>query len=130
TVPNLLAYDPAFAYEIAVIVQDGLRRMYHEQQAIFYYLTLYNESYAMPAMPKGSSEGILKGMYRFSSVDAGASGTRHTNPKRDRGLPRADDQAKTPADDRGESAVRPQLFGSGPIVREALRAQQTLAERY
>lgn len=65
TIPSLLAYDPAFAYEIAVIVQEGLRRMYAEGEEIFYYLTLYNENYAMPPMPQGSEGGILKGLYKF-----------------------------------------------------------------
>jgi pyruvate dehydrogenase E1 component len=65
TIPNLLAYDPAFAYEVAVIIQDGLRRMYEEGEEIFYYLTLYNENYAMPPMPSGVEEGILKGLYKF-----------------------------------------------------------------
>jgi pyruvate dehydrogenase E1 component len=67
TIPNCHAYDPAFAYELAVIVQDGMRRMYVEQQDIFYYLTVMNENYAHPGMPKGAEEGIIKGMYRFSS---------------------------------------------------------------
>jgi pyruvate dehydrogenase E1 component len=100
TVPNLLAYDPAFAYEIAIIVQDGIRRMYQEQESIFYYMTLYNENYAMPPMPEGSAAGILKGMYHYASKDAGA---------------------ETP---------RVQLFGSGSILRESLRAQEILAARY
>src|SRR5262249_1828654 len=61
TVPNLMAYDPAFAYELAVIIQDGIRRMYGEghREDVFYYITLYNENYAMPPMPEGSAEGIL-----------------------------------------------------------------------
>src|SRR5215831_8505342 len=67
TVPNLVAYDPAFAYEIAVIIQDGIRRMYEKGENIFYYITLGNENYMMPPMPKGAGvrEGILKGMYLF-----------------------------------------------------------------
>jgi pyruvate dehydrogenase E1 component len=65
SVPTLLAYDPAFAYEIAVIVTDGLRRMYAEGEDIFYYLTLYNENYPMPPMPAGVEDGILKGLYKF-----------------------------------------------------------------
>jgi pyruvate dehydrogenase E1 component len=64
-VPNLLAYDPAFAYEIAVIIQDGIRRMYKEGESIFYYITVMNEPYVMPSMPEGSRDGILKGMYKF-----------------------------------------------------------------
>ena len=63
TVPNLIAYDPAYGYELAVIVQDGLRRMYAEGEDIFYYLSVYNESYVMPeAMPKGVESGIIKGL--------------------------------------------------------------------
>jgi pyruvate dehydrogenase E1 component len=65
TVPNLLAYDPAFAYEIAVIIQDGMRRMYHDNEDVFYYLTLGNENLAMPPMPEGVRDGILKGLYKF-----------------------------------------------------------------
>ena len=64
-IPNLAAYDPSFRYEIAVIVQDGLKRMYQDQESIFYYITLCNENYEMPAMPKGAEEGILKGLYKF-----------------------------------------------------------------
>jgi len=67
-VPNLKAYDPAFAYELAVIVQDGLRRMYENQENIFYYITIMNEFYSMPPMPAGVKEGILKGMYRFQDA--------------------------------------------------------------
>ena len=99
TVPTCAAYDPAYAYEIAVIVQDGIRRMYQEQENRFYYLTLYNENYPMPPMPKGlNPEAILKGIYRFRSAEKGKA--------------------------------RVQLFGSGPILNEALRAQQILAEKY
>jgi pyruvate dehydrogenase E1 component len=101
-VPNLRAYDPAYAYELVVIIQDGLRRMYREREPIFYYLTMYNETYPQPAMPEGVAEGILKGMYRLSS------------------------QGK-----KGQDAKsRPQLLGSGPILREVLRAQEILAERF
>jgi pyruvate dehydrogenase E1 component len=64
-VPNCRAYDPAFGYEVAVIVQDGLRRMVGEQEDVFYYLTLMNENYQHPAMPAGAEEGILRGMYRL-----------------------------------------------------------------
>jgi pyruvate dehydrogenase E1 component len=100
TVPNLLAYDPAFAYEVAVIVSEGLRRMFVEQEVLLYYLTLYNEVYAMPPKPEGVDEGILRGMYRLSSRDV------------------------------SEGSSRVQLLGSGPLVRESLRAQDILAERY
>src|ERR1700726_2753706 len=63
TVPNCVAYDPTYTYELAVIVQDGLRRMYQDQESVFYYITVMNENYAHPAMPAGSAQGILKGMY-------------------------------------------------------------------
>jgi len=71
TVPTLYAYDPAFAYEIAVIVADGMRRMFAVGEDIFYYLTLYNENYPMPAMPKGVEEGILRGLYKFQAGPTG-----------------------------------------------------------
>lgn len=101
TVPNLLVYDPAYAYEVTVIIQDGLRRMYQEQESVFYYLTLYNENYPMPAMPAGTVEGILKGMYCLRK------GEGQTTVK-----------------------ARPQLFGSGPLLNHALKAQQLLASQY
>ena len=63
-----VAYDPAFAYEIAVIIEDGIRRMYVDQESIFYYLTVMNEQYAMPPMPEGARDGILKGLYRFRAT--------------------------------------------------------------
>ncbi|MEP6662884.1 MAG: pyruvate dehydrogenase (acetyl-transferring), homodimeric type, partial [Verrucomicrobiota bacterium] len=99
TVPNLMAYDPAFDFETAVIVHDGLKRMYEQGEEIFYYVTLYNEDYQMPAMPEGVEEGILKGLYKFKSGD--------NNKKH-----------------------KAQIFGSGAIIRSALKAQEILAERY
>jgi pyruvate dehydrogenase E1 component len=99
TVPTCAAYDPAYAFEIAVIIQDGIRRMFEQQEDRFYYLTLYNENYAMPAAPKGlNAEGILKGIYRYRPALEGKS--------------------------------QVQLFGSGPILNEALRAQEILASKY
>ncbi len=71
TVPNCVSYDPTFAYELAVIVQDGMRRMYAEQEDIFYYITCMNENYLHPAMPKGAEQGILKGMYLLQSGGRG-----------------------------------------------------------
>ncbi|MBC7793960.1 MAG: pyruvate dehydrogenase (acetyl-transferring), homodimeric type, partial [Clostridia bacterium] len=71
-IPNCLAYDPAYAYEIAVIVQDGLTRMLDKNEDVFYYLTLYNENYRMPAMPKGAEQGILKGLYKVVEADGKA----------------------------------------------------------
>ena len=99
-VPNLLAYDPAFAYEIAVIIQDGIRRMYRDGESIFYYLTVMNEPYAMPAMPGDVKDGILNGMYRFR------------------------------ASENKKSKLRAQLFGSGAILREALQAQELLESKF
>ncbi len=69
TIPNLVAYDPAFAYELAIIIKDGIRRMYVENEQIYYYITLMNENYEQPAMPEGAEEGILKGMYKFQSSE-------------------------------------------------------------
>jgi pyruvate dehydrogenase E1 component len=99
TVPNCAAYDPAYAYEIAVIIQDGIRRMYQENEALFYYLTIYNENYVQPPMPSPDvREGILRGIYKFRAASNGKP--------------------------------QLQLFGSGTILNEALRAQEILAERY
>jgi len=69
TVPNLVAYDPAYAYELAVIIKDGIRRMYIDNEQIYYYITLMNENYEQPAMPEGSDEGILKGLYKFQGSE-------------------------------------------------------------
>src|SRR5687767_8335406 len=99
-VPNLISYDPAFAYEIAVIIEDGIRRMYVEGESIFYYITVMNEQYEMPPMPDGAREGILKGMSRV----------------------------RTAAKKQGQ--LRAQLLGSGAILNEAIKAQQILAEQY
>lgn len=103
TVPSLRAYDPAYGYELAVIVQDGLRRMYGEDEEIFYYLSVYNDNYVHPPMPEGDGivDGILNGMYHFKATDSGAS-----------------------------QKQRPQLFGSGPILNAALKAQEILADKY
>jgi pyruvate dehydrogenase E1 component len=99
TIPTLLTYDPGFGYEIAVIVRDGLRRLYAEGEEYFYYLTLYNENYEMPEMPAGAESGILKGLYRFRAASNGKKYKAH-------------------------------IFGSGPLIREALRAQDILAEQF
>ena len=68
TVPSCVAYDAAFAYEIGIIIKEGLRRMYENNEDLFYYLTLYNENYTMPSIPKNSEEGIIKGIYRFKKI--------------------------------------------------------------
>ncbi len=101
-IPNCMAYDPAYAYELAVIIQDGIKRMYEDGESIFYYLTVMNENYAMPAMPAtpGVKEGILKGLYKFK--------------------PAAKKSAK----------LRAQILGSGTILNEAVKAQEILAEKY
>ncbi|HYN15967.1 MAG TPA: pyruvate dehydrogenase (acetyl-transferring), homodimeric type [Terriglobales bacterium] len=97
-VPTCATYDCAYVYEIAVIVQDGIRRMYQEGEDRFYYVTVYNEDYPMPEMPEDSVEGILRGIYKFKPAPGGKATL--------------------------------QLFGSGPILNEAVRAQQILAEKY
>ena len=99
-VPNLEAYDPAFGYEIAVIIREGIRRMYVEQEDVFYYLTVENDIYAMPEMPDGVEEGILKGLYKFK--------------------PSAKKRAR----------LKAHLFGSGAIINSALKAQSLLEEKY
>ncbi len=99
TIPTLYAYDPAFGFEVATIIADGLHRMYEKGEEIFYYLTLYNEKYPMPAMPEGSREGILKGLYKYK-----------------------------PAPEKGKHHAH--IFGSGPIINQALKAQTILAEKY
>jgi len=121
TVPTLLAYDPAFAYEIAVIVADGLRRMYAEGEDIFYYLTLYNENYPMPPMPAGVEDGILKGLYKFKAgpeiSQPGSAGVSPAHPKLAGGTPAL-------------PGLKAHIFGSGTIINSALKAQEILAERY
>ena len=70
-IPNCISYDPTFAYEVAVIFHEGLKRMYERGENVFYYLTTLNENYPMPAMPEGCEEGIVKGLYRFSEAEGG-----------------------------------------------------------
>jgi len=99
-VPTCLIYDPAYAYELAVIIREGIRRMYEKNEDCFYYITVYNENYQQPKMPEiaGIEEGIIRGIYRY------------------RGAP------------QGKANVH--LWGSGPMLNEALRAQQILNEKY
>ncbi len=98
--PNCRAYDPAFAYEVAVLVRDGIRRMYGaEPEDCYYYLTLYNENYVQPPMPEGVEEGIVRGMYLLRGAD-------------------------------GAHAHRAQILASGPMVLQALEAQKLLAEQH
>jgi pyruvate dehydrogenase E1 component len=98
TVPTCLSYDPAYVYELATILQDGIRRMYQENEQVFYYITMYNEDYAMPEMPDGVKEGVVRGIYKFKAAA------------------------------KGKATV--QLFGSGPILNEVVKAQGILAEKY
>ena len=105
TIPNCISYDPTFAYEVAVIIQDGLRRMYKEHEDVFYYLTLMNENYQHPAMPEGVEEGIIKGMYRLSE----------SKPAKGKG---------------GKKSPRVQLLGSGTILHEVIAAQTMLEEDF
>jgi pyruvate dehydrogenase E1 component len=98
--PTLRAYDPTFAYELAVIIHDGIERMYKHNEQLFYYITVMNEPYKMPAMPEGSRDGILRGMYRlYASSKADAKNKVH-------------------------------LFGSGAILNEVIRAQRVLEDAY
>lgn len=99
-IPNLKAYDPAFAYELAVIIQDGLKRMYTDREDIFYYITLMNENYAMPAMPAGVEEGIRRGIYQLDPLS------------------------------NGTHELQVQLLGSGTILLKVLEARDLLAERF
>ena len=99
-VPNCQSYDPAFAYELAVIIENGIKRMYQDKEDIFYYLTVMNEQYQHPAMPDGSTDGILKGIYVCKPT---------SKPK---------------------AKLRAQLFGSGTILLQALEAQKILEEKY
>ena len=100
TIPNCISYDPTFAYEVAVIVQDGLRRMIAEQEDVFYYLTVLNENYEHPAMPEGAEEGIVKGMYLLKAADPGSK------------------------------SHKVQLMGSGAILREVMAGADLLAEDF
>ncbi|MBB5059734.1 pyruvate dehydrogenase E1 component [Granulicella aggregans] len=98
TVPTCVTFDPAYVFELAIVLQDGIRRMYQEGEDVFYYVTMYNEDYEQPAMPEGAAEGVLKGLYKFRAATNGPA--------------------------------QAQLFGSGPILNEVLRAQTILAEKY
>jgi len=117
-VPNCRAYDPCFNYELAVIIQSGLERMLVEQEDAFYYITLMNENYQHPPMPKGAEEGILRGMYRLRS-----SGTRGSGSSRSRGPSRSRSSSRS-------RKPRVQLLGSGTILREALAAADLLGEDF
>jgi pyruvate dehydrogenase E1 component len=100
-VPTCRVYDPAWAYEVAVIIHDGLKRMYQDQESCFYYLTLYNENYMQPPMPSGVEDGIVKGLYLYRAADAKAAKAR-----------------------------RVQLLGSGVLLKDVMLAQEILAEKF
>jgi pyruvate dehydrogenase E1 component len=133
TVPNLISYDPAFAFELAVIIRDGLRRMYHEREDIFYYITLYNENYPMPAKPDGADAGILKGLYKLRPAAPLREATQATEAGAAKAAGVAAKGAEKERKGSGKPAAerpRAHLLGSGSLLREALRAQEILAERY
>ncbi|MEA2520050.1 MAG: pyruvate dehydrogenase component, partial [Chloroflexota bacterium] len=100
TVPTVRAYDPAFAYELAAVVRDGIERMYHDGEDVFYYVSLYNENYAQPKKAAGIDEGIIRGIYRFAE-----------------------------APDLGAKAHRARLVGSGAILQQVIAARDLLAEK-
>ncbi len=102
TVPNCVAYDPAYAHELAVVIQDGMRRMYAENESVYYYITIMNENYEQPPMPGGAEEGIIKGMYLLEGVKAKGRGKK----------------------------AHVQLLGSGTILNEVRAAAQLLAEDF
>jgi len=100
SIPNIACYDPSFAFELAIIIRDGLYRMYEKQETIFYYLSVGNENYPMPAMPGDVKEGILKGFYKFK------------------------------ASEKSDAKAKAHLFGSGAIINQVLAAQKILEEQY
>src|SRR5439155_9626461 len=105
TIPNCISYDPTFAYEVVVIVREGIRSMYEEQQDVYYYITLMNENYPHPAMPAGAEQGIIKGMYLLKDGGAVAKSTG-----------------------KSTQAPRVQLMGSGTILREVIAAADLLRD--
>lgn len=101
TVPNCISYDPTYGYEIAVIVHDGLKRMFGDQENVFYYLTVMNENYHQPEMPEGVEEGIIKGIYELDKVKA-----------------------------KNKAKGDVQLLGSGTILQQVREAATILSEEY
>jgi pyruvate dehydrogenase E1 component len=108
-IQNCVAYDPCFGYELAVILQDGMRRMLQEQEDVFYYVTVMNENYAQPPLPAGVGEGIKRGMYRLRESPLGGVGAKALG---------------------ATNVPRVQLLGSGTILREALAAAEILEQEY
>jgi len=109
TIPNCVSYDPTYSYELAVIIQDGIRRMYHEDESVWYYITTMNENYTHPEMPEGAEEGILKGMYLLEDGDS--------------------KDYKVSAG-KGKKPNRVRLLGSGTILREVQVAASILRKDY
>jgi len=109
TIPNCVSYDPTYSYELAVIIQDGIRRMYHENESVWYYITTMNENYAHPDMPEGAEAGILKGMYLLEDGDS---------------------KDYKVAAGKGKQASRVRLMGSGTILREVREAAAILRKDY
>jgi pyruvate dehydrogenase E1 component len=107
TVPNCVAYDPCFGYELIVILQDGMRRMLEKQEDVFYYVTVMNENYVHPAMPAGAQEAILRGMYRLSSSSLAV-------------------EAQSKGAGKSRAQPRVQLLGAGTILREVIAAGELL----
>jgi len=108
TIPNCVTYDPTYAYELAVIIQDGLRRMYQEQESVYYYITTMNENYVQPEMPAGCEQGIIKGMYLLE--DGGSKACKVTKPI--------------------NKDLHLRLLGSGTILREVRKAAEILRKNY
>jgi len=104
TIPNCVSYDPTYAYEVAVIIQDGLRRMFHDQEDVYYYITVMNENYAHPAMPEGAAEGILRGMHLISRSEKAGKAAK--------------------------GKLKVQLMGCGTILREVLAAAELLQKDF
>ena len=102
TVPSVRAYDPAFAYELAAIVRDGIERMYVKGEDVYYYITIYNENHVMPPKPAGVDDGIVRGLYRYAAAPEGVAGKNG----------------------------RVRLVGSGSIMQQVLAAQILLAEKF
>ena len=115
-VPNCKAYDPTFSYEVAVIMQDGIRRMLHEQEDVFYYVTAMNENYTHPDMPKGCEEGIIKGMYLLKAGTGGEG--------------RGTGKSKGKSEGRKSKAARVQLLACGVVLREAIKAAELLDSEF
>jgi pyruvate dehydrogenase E1 component len=110
TIPNCVTYDPTYAYELAVIIQDGLRRMYDEMESVFYYITTMNENYVQPAMPEGVEDGIIRGMYLLEDGDT--------------------DEYKTAAPRKELKELSVRLLGSGTILREVRKAAAVLRDDF